>query len=111
MKGRIPRLSNRIRSGLKRAVLMLPSCSPVLLAWRSRNVCNDTNVVACRVQATLPNVSTDTLVYSRARIVLLDGATWNADPRNIAVRVTRVGFKRAEADTAHSEDSLHKRAK
>ena len=69
----------------------------------------ESSPVGCKLHC--HDVSTDTMVYCRARIVLLDGATWNADPRNIAVRVTRVGFKRAEADTAHSEDSLHKRAK
>ena len=69
----------------------------------------ESSPVGCKLGC--QNVLKGTMVYTRTRIVLLDGATWNADPRNIAVRVTRVGFKRAEADTAHSEDSLHKRAK
>ena len=57
------------------------------------------------------DVLTGTMVYTRTRIAFLDGARRNVDPRNLAVRVTRIGFNRAEADTAHSEDSLHKRAK
>jgi hypothetical protein len=69
----------------------------------------ESSPVGCKLGC--QNVLKGTMVYTRTRIVLLDGATWNADPRNLAVRNTRIGFNRAEADTAHSEDSLHKRTK
>ena len=69
----------------------------------------ESSPVGCKLHC--QDVLPDTMVYTRTLIVLLDGATWNADPRNLAVRVTRIGFNRTEADTAHSEDSLHKRAK
>ena len=51
------------------------------------------------------------MVYNVTRIAFQEEAIRVGDPRNLAVRVTRIGFNRTEAGTAHIEDSLHRRAK
>ena len=56
-------------------------------------------------------VLTATMVYTVTRIAFQEEAIRVGDPRNLAVRVTRIGFNRTEAGAAHSEDSLHQRAK